>query len=73
MEKGNFLSLIVVVPKNNNKLWIYMDFQWFNAATKNDPKTLPFTREVLNKVARHEIYLFLGRFSSYHQIMIAER
>jgi hypothetical protein len=73
MEKGNFLLLIVVVPKNNNKFWIYMDFQWFNAATKKDPQTLPYTREVLNKVAGHEIYLFLDIFSNYHQIMIAEK
>jgi hypothetical protein len=38
---------------------------------KKDPYLLPFMEEVLDMVARHEIYLFLDDFSSYHQIMIA--
>lgn len=73
MEEANWLSVIVVVPKKNGKFQIYVDLWWFNVVTKKNPHPLPFTEEVLNEVARHEIYLFLDRFSSYHQIMIVSK
>jgi len=41
-----------------------------NIATKKDFYPLPFTWEVLDMVARHEVYSFLDDFLSYHQIMI---
>jgi hypothetical protein len=47
-----------------------VDFQKLNVATKNDLYPLPFTKEVLNMVVGHEVYLFLDVFSSYHQITI---
>ncbi len=48
MEKDAWLSLIVVVPKKNEKLRICVDFKMFNVATKKDPFPLPFTHEVCN-------------------------
>jgi hypothetical protein len=48
-----------------------MDFQQLNAATKKDLYLLPFTKEVLDEVVNHEVYLFLDGFSCYRQIMIA--
>jgi hypothetical protein len=48
-----------------------MNFLQLNVATKKDPYPLPFTEEVLDKVAGHEVYSFLDAFFSYHQIMIA--
>ncbi len=48
-----------------------MDFRKFNVATKKDPYMLPFTYEVINIVARHEVYTFLDGFFLYHQISIA--
>jgi len=33
---------------------------------------LPFTKEVLDMVASHEMYSFLDGFSSYHHIMIVQ-
>jgi hypothetical protein len=47
-----------------------MDFRQLNVATKKDPYPLPFTKEVLDEVVGHEVYLFLDGFSGYHQIMI---
>jgi hypothetical protein len=66
------LSPIVVVPKKNGKLKIYVDFKKLNAATKKDPYPLPFTCEVLNAIARYEAYSFLNGYSGYHQISIAQ-
>jgi hypothetical protein len=38
---------------------------------KKHPYPLLFTKEVLDKVAGHEVYSFLDGFFDYHQIMIA--
>jgi hypothetical protein len=67
------LSPIVVVPKKNGKLKIYINFKKLNAATKKDPYPLPFTNEVLNTIAKYEAYSFLNRYSRYHQIFIAPK
>jgi hypothetical protein len=66
VEEVNYLSLIVVVPKNNNKLRICVDFRQFNVVAKKDPYPLPFTKEVLDKMANHEVYSFLDGFFGYH-------
>jgi hypothetical protein len=42
------MSLIVVIPKKNDKLRIYIKFKKLNATTKKDPYPLPFANEVLN-------------------------
>jgi hypothetical protein len=49
MEKATWLSLIVVVPKKNEKLKICVDFKMLNVTTKKDPFPLPFTHEVCNR------------------------
>ncbi len=48
-----------------------MDFKKFNVATRKDPYSLPFIDEVINTIARHEVYTFLDGFFGYHQISIA--
>ncbi len=53
---------IVIISKNNNKLKIYMDFQWLDATTKKNPYLLPFTKEVMDKVASHKVYSFMDGF-----------
>jgi hypothetical protein len=45
VEEATWLSSIVVVPKKNGKLKIYVDFRKLNATTKKDPYPLPFTNE----------------------------
>jgi hypothetical protein len=47
-----------------------LNFKKFNATTKKDPYSLPFTNEVTNIVVGHEVYKFLDGFSGYHQISI---
>lgn len=70
VEEATWLSPIVVVPKKNIKFIICVDFKKSDATTKKDPYLLPFTEEVLDMVARHEVYSFLDGFSNYYQIMI---
>jgi hypothetical protein len=66
VEETTWLLLIVVIPKKNGKLKIYVDFKKFNAATKKDPYMLPFIDEVINTIAEHEVYIFLDEFLRYH-------
>jgi hypothetical protein len=71
MGETTWLSLIMVVPKKNGKLYSYVDFQKLNATIKKDPYPLPFMEEVLDMVAKHKVYAFLDEFSNYHHIVIA--
>ncbi len=59
VEEATWLSPIVLVPKKNGKLKIYIDFWKLNAATKKDPYPLSFTYEMLNIVVRYEAFFFL--------------
>jgi hypothetical protein len=70
MEEAAWLSPIVVILKKNGKLKIYVDFKKLKATMKKDPFPLPFTDEVLNKMAWCEAYSFLDGYSKYHQISI---
>jgi len=58
IEEETWLSPIVVVPKNNGKLNIYVDFRKFNATTKKDLYLLPFMDEVINTVMGMEFITF---------------
>jgi hypothetical protein len=71
VEEATWLSPIVIMLKKNKKLKIYVDFRKINATIKKDPCPLPFTDEVINIVAKHEVYTFLDGFFGYHQISIA--
>ncbi len=62
VKEATWLSPIVVVPKKNGKFIICVYFKKFNVAIKEDPYPLPFTNEVINIVARHEVYTFLDGF-----------
>jgi hypothetical protein len=57
------LSPIVIVPKENGKLKIYIDFKKLNVATKKDPYPLLFIDEVLNTMVGYETYSFLDGYS----------
>jgi hypothetical protein len=70
VEEATWLSPLVVVPKKNGKLEICVDFKKLIVTTKKDPYPLPFTNEVLNTVAGHDVYSFLNVHSRYHQIFI---
>jgi hypothetical protein len=69
--EATWLSPIIIIPKKNGKLKIYIDFKKLNATTKKDPYSLPFIDEVLNTIVGYEAYYFLDGYSRYHQISIA--
>jgi hypothetical protein len=73
IEEATWLSPVLVVPKKNGKLSIYIDFRKLNATTKKDPYPLPFTYIMLNTIVGYETYYFLNGHLRYHQIFIAPK
>ena len=71
VDKTEWLSPIVIVPKKNGKLRVCVDYRKLNAVTKVDPFPLPFTESILEAVAGHEMYTMMDGYSGYNQIMIA--
>jgi hypothetical protein len=62
IKEATWLSPIVIIPKRNGKLKIFIDLKKLNAATKMDPYPLPFIDENLNTVTRYEAYSFLNGY-----------
>ncbi len=61
VEEAIWLSPKVIVPKKDGKFRICVNFRKFNVVTKKDPYQLPFTKEVINIVAGHEVYIGIGQ------------
>ena len=73
-------SGVTVVAIENNELipirvtsgWrVCIDYKKLNAGTRKDHFPLPFVDQMLERVAGHEFYCFLDRYSGYNQIEIA--
>nr|GEU56621.1 reverse transcriptase domain-containing protein [Tanacetum cinerariifolium] len=73
---------VTVVENENNDLiptrlvmgWrVYIDCQKLNDATRKDHFPLPFTDQMLERLAGNEFYCFLDGFSGYFQIPINPR
>ena len=69
-----------MVKNENNKLiptrvvsgWrICMDYRKLNKSNRNDHFPLPFTDQMLDRLARKHYYCFLAAYSRYNQIVIA--
>jgi hypothetical protein len=56
IKEATWLSPIIVVPKKNGKLRIYIDFKKLNATTKQNSYPLPFINEVLNTIVGYDAY-----------------
>ena len=72
VEDSEWVSPVVVVPKNNGKWRVCVDFKPLNASTKRDHFPLPFQYEILDEIAGHKLYTICNGYSGYFQIRIAE-
>ena len=68
---SSWLSPIVVVPKKNGQIRVYVDYHKLNAETLDNPFPPPFTDAILDTVAWYELYRFLDGFSGYNQVRLA--
>lgn len=72
VQTSEWVSPIVISLKDDNQIWICVDFRCLNEATIKDPSPIPCTNNILEEVVDHEIYSFMDGFSRYNQISIVE-
>ena len=64
----------ILLPSRTVTGWrICIDYLKLNKATRKDHFPLPFLDQMLDRLAWHEYYCFLDRYSSYNQIAIAPK
>ena len=68
VKQATWLSSVMVVPKKNRKIRICINYRKLNAVTITAAFPLPFTDNVLDAVAGHDMYSFLDGFSGYNQV-----
>ncbi|KAH9296608.1 hypothetical protein KI387_040196, partial [Taxus chinensis] len=67
VEESEWISPMVISIKKDGRIRICVDYRDLNAVCVIDPFPTPFTEEILEGVAGHEIYSFTDGFSGYHQ------
>ena len=73
ISDSEWVSPLVLVPKNNGKWRICVDYRELNKATKKDHFPLPFIDQVLDGLAGKKLFSFLDGFSGYNQIQISSK
>ena len=64
----DWLANVVVVPKNENKWRVCVDYTYLNDACPTDSFPLPRIDQIVDASAGHGMLSFLDAFSGYHQI-----
>lgn len=68
---SQWVSPLVIVPKNNGKWRVCVDYRELNKASQKDHFSLLFIVQVLDTLSEKKLFSFLDRFSGYNQIHIA--
>jgi len=68
ISNSEWASPLVLVPKENGKWRICVDYWELNKATKKHHFPLPFIDQVLDGMAGEKFFSFLDGFSGYNQI-----
>ncbi len=63
---------MVIVPKKNGKLQIFVDYHKLNVQIKKDPLPLPFLDLILDEILGYEMYSFMDGYNGYNQVKMAE-
>jgi hypothetical protein len=71
ISDSQWVSPLVIIPKNNGKWWVCIDYRELNKATLKDHFPLPFIDQVLDTLAGKKYFSFLDGFNGYNQIYIA--
>ena len=77
-KKGGFIVIRndrnELIPTRTLKGWrICIDYRKLNTATRKDHFPLPFTDQMLDRLAGHHHFCFLDGYSGYNQIAIAPK
>jgi hypothetical protein len=71
ISDSEWVSPLVIVPKNNGKWRVCVDYRALNKAMQKDHFPLPFIDQVLDNLSGKKFFSFLDGFSGYNQIKIA--
>jgi hypothetical protein len=70
ISNSEWVSPLVIVPKNNGKWRVCVDYRSLNKATQKDHFPLPFINQVLDNLFGKTFFSFLDGFSGYNLIKI---
>ena len=68
-----WVASIVPVPKKDNKVQMCVDYRDLNKASSKDNFFLPHINTLVDNTAKHSLFSFMDRFSSYNQIRMAPK
>jgi hypothetical protein len=71
ISDSEWVSPLVIVPKNNGKWRVCVDYRALNKAMQKDHFPLPFIDQVCDNLAEKKYFSFLDGFSGYNQIQIS--
>ena len=71
VEYPKWLSNVVLVPKKDSKVRVYVDYRDLNKASPKDDFPLPHIDMLVNSIARYSMLSFMDGFSGYNQILMA--
>jgi hypothetical protein len=66
-----WLANPVIVPKENGKLWMCIDYTVLNKACPKDPYPLPRIDQIVNSTSGYDLLSFLDAYSGFHQIQMS--
>ena len=69
-EPTEWCSLIVVVPKADGRVWIYVDLTRLNQAVCQEVFQVPTVEETLGSLAGRSVFSKLDANSGFHQIVL---
>ncbi|KAL6321720.1 hypothetical protein AAG906_031232 [Vitis piasezkii] len=71
IEYPEWLANVVLVPKKDGKVRVYVDFRDLNKANPKDDFPLPHIDMLVDCTAGHSILSFMDGFSKYNKILMA--
>jgi hypothetical protein len=72
VDYPEWLANVVLVKKANNKWRMCVDFTNLNRACPKDSFPLPRIDLLVDSTSGHQLLSFMGAFSGYNQIQMAE-
>ena len=66
VEYPEWLANVVLVPKKDNKVRVYVNFRDLNKASPKDDFSIPHIDMLVDSTARHSMLSFMDGFSGYN-------
>ena len=68
-----WIANIVLVPKNDRKVHMCIDYRDLNKACPKDDFPLPYIYMLVDSTAKFKVFSFMDGFSGYNQIKMAPK